>query len=294
MYFTLDGFNIIVFNEGTRYTRGLKNMAGAKSGKKGGGLAAIAPWAFESEGNAADAAPAPKSRKAVPLTPSTVAPGATPQSAPSQSAPPLGAFSTLAAAPVSPPTSPQTSGMTSFINTQPAGPDPQALGIVESAVYVNFDDGRGGQRPSRFMAFMKMYGLMGRPADINSVLGALQITDPSFTAEAVASDARAHLTMLDQFERSIADEHAAEVQNRVGSKDAEAASIQEANAKDQGEIERLTKAISERSARLPILAQERSEGEAAIARSTAKMATAQDAVRAALTSTLSLFTPKSA
>ena len=239
---------------------------------------------FETEGDGANTGPAPKSRKAVPLTPSAVAPPVSP----------LGAFSTLAAAPMAPATGAQTSGMTSFINTQPAGPDPQALGIVEAAVYVNFDDGRGGQRPSKFMAFMKMYGLMGRPADINSVLGALQITDASFTAEAVAADARAHLTMLDHFEQSIAQESAAEVQNRVGSKDAEAIAIQEANGKDQADIERLTKAISERSARLPILAQERSEGEAAIARSTAKMATAQDAVRAALTSTLSLFTPKSA
>lgn len=256
---------------------------------KGKGLGAqLRSALFEAEpgDDGGDTAPAPKSRKAVPLSPSAVAP-------PPPSSPPLGAFSTLAAAPAALQPQP-AAGMTSFINTAAAGPDPQALAIVEAAIYVNFDDGRGGQRASKFMSFMKTYGLMGRPADINSVIAAGQSFDPTFTAEAIAADARAHLTLLDQFERSIAEEHAAEVQNRIGSKDVEAASIQEANAKDQAEIERLTKAIAERSARLPVIAQERAEGEAAISRSTAKMTTAQEAVRAALTSTLSLFTSKSA
>lgn len=240
-------------------------MTDAKKEKKGKGLSSMLNWAFEEGEGEPSSAP-------VATTPPLVSP--TPTNPPSTAA-----YPTYAAVPTA-----AASGLGSFISTQPTAPDEKALATVEASVYADFDG-----RKSRFLPFLQMYHRLGRPADVGMVLGALQITDPGFTAEVVAGDAQMHLNVLEKFCTSIDAEFASETAARIGGIDAEAKGIADQNAADAAEIERLTKEVADRSAKLPALAQQRAEEDAAIQRGKAKMDVAEEFVRSTLKSTLTLF-----
>ncbi len=247
------------------------------AGKKGGFLGGLAGALFESED-----APAPS------MAPSTVEParpftpfgGATPNYAP----PPTSA---------APPPMPGQTAQNYAVSYAPPVEqtvDPDALAAVTSAVYVPIQG-----RPSNFVRFIEMHEALGKPADTGLAIRALAASDrttPEATANAVASDVNAHMSLLESFCQSVDADFEAEKQNRLGTKDNEISSLIALNEKAAAEIKRHSEEAQARTQDIARLQVERAEEEAKISRGKSRMDLAEDTVRTNLTNSLQLFSAK--
>ena len=166
----------------------------------------------------------------------------------------------------------------------PSAPNPEAVKVVQDAVYTAI-----GDRPSRFLPFLKMHERLGRPADITVVIEALQITDAGFTLDAVASDARSHLELLEKFCGEVDADFANETNTRIGSRDGMIADLQKQNDNAAAEIQRHQTESAERLANIQVLQAEKAQNTAELAHAKQTMDTAEDYVRASLNSAISLF-----
>ena len=245
----------------------------AKSPKKGI-FASLGDAIFEPEGGAAPArSPAPTSG-GIPPAPGYIPPAASyiPQPNQPYQAQPYSA----APAPAYP--------SATYQPQVPAEPDPKALGRAQSIVYADIEG-----RASRFLHFTQMYDTLGRPADVRVAINALQITDKSLTTEGIVADARAHLGMLEGFVQQTESEFAQETANRIGTKDAEAQSLIDANTAATAEIDRHQKETAERTTKLTQLATTRAEEEAKLTCARQRVDHATSYLRQSLNSAISLL-----
>lgn len=204
-----------------------------------------------------------------------------------------------APAPVSEPITPPVGGYTpppssySPASSSPAmtiassaeiGVDPAALKVVKDNVYVDV-----GGHPSRFVKFLKMLDALGKPQD---ALRALQVADESITTASILSDITAHLTLLDQCNKTANAQFDEASAQRLGGRDKEIAALQSDNQNAAKEIERHQKETSERNGKIAALQQARSEDEAKITAARQREAGAEAAVRNELQSMQQLFSSK--
>lgn len=251
-------------------------MAGGK--KKGGILGGIAGAIFESDPATASPSNVETARPVTPfggLTP-TFQPGVPTAAAP---VPPLPGQAPVSYAPP----------MASIA----AEPDPEAIAAVTNAVYLSFEKVHG--RQSTYTRFIEMHEALGRPADTTMALRALANADKttfeSLSAK-VAQDVGEHLVMLESFRNSVDADFAAEVQNRLGSKDAEVAELERLNEVAAAEIRRHSEETQARVTDISRLKVERAEQEAAIGRGKARMDAAEDSVQTDLVRAQQLFSTK--
>lgn len=157
--------------------------------------------------------------------------------------------------------------------------DPEALALLQGQVLV---EKFANDQPSRFLVFVRTWEAMGQPADTTSVLRVLQITQPNLAAADLLADMQSHIALLDKASADAEAAFARAAQDRLGSKDTELQSLDEANKHAVAEIERHNREISERNAKITSIQTARAEDEAAIQRGRQRSVTAEGVVRARL------------
>lgn len=234
-------------------------------GKKGGGLfgklgESLAHELFEDDGKAAK--PAPTATPApTPVAPPPVISGTTPYT-----------FGT---------------GADPALSSIPGAPEPlneDAVKAISSAVFVDLPTGK-----SRYLTYQNMATALGHPADPSVPLKALQVSDPSMSVGAIATDINAHLTLLDQVTAKAEADFAAAAQDKLGGADKQIQALNDANANAQAEIARHQQETTDRIAQIAQLQQQRSADEVAINRARAQTQAAEAAVKTSLLSAQQVF-----
>jgi hypothetical protein len=178
-----------------------------------------------------------------------------------------------------PAVSPIVVGTTPPSSPLPEPVDPEALALLQGQVLV---EKFANDQPSRFLVFVRTWEAMGQPADTASVLRVLQITQPSLTAADLLADMQSHVALLDKASADAEAAFARAAQDRLGGKDTELQSLDEANKHAVAEIERHNREIGERNAKITSIQTARAEDEAAIQRGRQRSVTAEGVVRARL------------
>ena len=179
---------------------------------------------------------------------------------------------------------PTTPVSTAPVVAAPAAPstadiDPEALQTVKTAVYAANVAGR----PSKFILFLNMWERLGRPADPNMAIGALNVTIPDLTTQTVVADLDQHTILLDNTAAAAKQTFDTISTQRLGGNDAEIDQLLAADKAADDEIARHTREKAERSARLTALTTERSETGAKLDRARARTTAAEALVRTELT-----------
>jgi hypothetical protein len=198
-----------------------------------------------------------------------------PKSAPVASAPPP------AAPPVISGTTPYTFGTTPMPASGPAPIDADAMAAVNDGVF--------GGGDTHYTHFMKMFDVMGRPADPTVVLKAMQAMDGTITGAAILKDINDHLSRLDAVTAKATSDFDAVAQQRLGGADTTLAQLQQANDAAAAEIARHNKETADRMTQIAQVTQQRATDEVAITQAKAKTEAAEAAVKQQLTGMQALF-----
>jgi hypothetical protein len=167
----------------------------------------------------------------------------------------------------------------------PTEVDPEALATVKAAVYVPTLAGR----QSNFILFLNMWEALGKPADPAIAVKALQVSNPNITIPSIISDIDQHGMLLDNTVAGAKQTFDNVASQTLGGNDTEIASLTEANAKAQAEIDRHNRETAERNTRLAALQSERAENEAKLNRARARANAAETLVRSELVGMKQLF-----
>jgi len=166
--------------------------------------------------------------------------------------------------------------------------DPKVFEMVSGGVFIDIAEG-AKSRPSRYMMFSKMWDALGRPADANVPLRAMQVNDSSITPVAVLKDIDAHLKLLDGVAANAATELDNAAAQKLGGADQQLAALTQANEAAAREIERHTKETAERNTQAIAIQTQRATDEANINRAKSRTQAAVDMVRAQLQGARNLF-----
>lgn len=234
-------------------------------GKKGGGLFGnlgerLAHELFEDDGKTSSAKP-------------------TVTSSPAAAAPPPPLTGTM----------PYTfgTGADPALSSIPGAPEPlneDAVKAISGAVFVDLPTGK-----SRYLTYQNMSTALGHPADPSVPLKALQVSDPTMSVGAIATDINAHLSLLEQVTAKAESDFASAAQDKLGGADAAIQKLNDANANAQAEIARHQQETTDRIAQIAQLQQQRSADEVAINRARAQTQAAEAAVKTSLLAAQQVF-----
>lgn len=173
------------------------------------------------------------------------------------------------------------------LSSIPGAPEPlneDAVKAISSAVFIDLPTGK-----SRYLTYQNMATALGHPADPSVPLKALQVSDPSMSVGAIATDINAHLALLDQVTAKAESDFSAAANDKLGGADKQIQALNDANANAQAEIARHQQETTDRIAQIAQLQQQRSADEVAINRARAQTQAAEAAVKTSLLAAQQVF-----
>ncbi len=158
--------------------------------------------------------------------------------------------------------------------------DAETLTLFQNAVMTPTVNGH----PSQFMKFFAMWTALNKPADATTVIGALNVSDPGITLEAVVTDYQAHMAQLDtvsaQADAELAQAGDADLKVIHDAADA----LRAQNDAAQAEITRHQTETADRNAKLAELTTQEANAKNTTSQAQQRAVVAQNTVRGTLIS----------